>query len=450
MQKTRRSIVTSILAGIALLGGLIGLLFFQHTAIAQTQNTRPIVTVLTIQGAIGPAVQDYIEHGILESEKLQAKAIVLTMDTPGGLDTSMRGIIKSILNSSIPVISFVYPSGSRAASAGTYILYASHIAAMAPGTNLGAATPISIISPEKGDEKNKKENAGEIKAINDAKAYIRSLAQLRNRNAEWAESAVTKAQTLSANEALKLNVIDLVAPSIVDLLKAVNDKTVLINHIPTKIKSSNAELLQIHPTWRNKILNVITNPSVAYILLMIGVYGLFFEFMNPGYVAPGVIGAIALFLALYAFQLLPINYAGFLLIIIGIIFMVAEVFFPSFGSLGLGGIVSFVIGSFLLFDTEAPGFTLPWSIIAGVAITTSIFMLGLVQLLVRSRLKPVVSGTQTLIGKTGLIEKDGNHFWVIVQGERWKVISNDALHDKQSIKVVRVDGLTLVVEPLNK
>lgn len=450
MQKTRHFIFATILAGIALLCGLIGLLFFQNTAIAQTQNTHPVVTVLTIQGAIGPAVQDYVEHGILESEKLQAKAIVLTMDTPGGLDTSMRGIIKSILNSSIPVISFVYPSGSRAASAGTYILYASHIAAMAPGTNLGAATPISIISPEKGDEKNKKGNAGEIKAINDAKAYIRSLAQLRGRNESWAMQAVTSAQTLSANEALKLNVIDLVSPSIADLLKEVNGKTVLIHNIPTKIESLHAELLSIHPTWRNKILNVITDPSVAYILLMIGVYGLFFEFMNPGYVAPGVIGAIALFLALYAFQLLPINYAGFLLIIIGIIFMVAEVFFPSFGSLGLGGIVSFVIGSFLLFDTQAPGFTLPWSIIAGVAITTSIFMLGLVQLLVRSRFKPVVSGTQTLIGKTGLIEKDGNYFWVIVQGERWKVKSNDALHDKQSVKIVRVDGLTLVVEPLNK
>lgn len=446
MKKTRRFIFALILSVIAVLS----VLFFQHTAIAQTQNTHSVVTVLTIQGAIGPAVQDYVEHGILESEKLQAKAIVLTMDTPGGLDTSMRGIIKSILNASIPVISFVYPSGSRAASAGTYILYASHIAAMAPGTNLGAATPISIISPEKLDEKNKKENTGEIKAINDAKAYIRSLAQLRNRNAEWAEIAVTKAQTLSANEALKFQVIDFISPSISDLLKEINGKTVNINHIPTKINTLNAEIVKINPNWRNKILNVITDPSVAYILLMIGVYGLFFEFMNPGYVAPGVIGAIALFLALYAFQLLPINYAGFLLIIIGIIFMVAEVFFPAFGSLGFGGIVSFVIGSFLLFDTEAPGFTLPWQLITGVAITTGLFMIGLVQLLVRSRFKPVVSGTQTLIGKMGLIEKDGDHFWVIVQGERWKVASNDTLHDKQSVKIVRVNGLTLVVEPSNK
>lgn len=446
MRKNRHLIFTHLCAWIVLLTGLIVLLFFQHTVFAQAENTRSIVTVLNIQGAIGPAVQDYVEHGIKESEKLQAKAIVLTMDTPGGLDTSMRGIIKSILGSSIPVISFVYPGGSRAASAGTYILYASHIAAMAPGTNLGAATPISIISPEKSDEKNKKENVAEMKAINDAKAYIRSLAQLRNRNESWAIKAVTTAQTLSADEALKLNVIDVVAPSIPDLLKTINGKTVLINHIPTTINTANAELLQINPNWRNKILNVITDPSIAYILLMIGVYGLFFEFMNPGYVAPGVIGAIALFLALYAFQLLPINYAGFLLIVLGIIFMVAEAFLASFGALGFGGIASFVIGSFLLFDTEAPGFTLPWALIAGVAITTGLFMIGLVQLLVRSRSKPVVSGTESMIGKNGIIEKDGDHFWVLVNGERWKVKSEDLLYDKQSVKIVRVEGLTLIVK----
>lgn len=451
MRKIPRSIYAPVAAGIMLLTGLIGSLFFQHTAIAQTQNSYSVVTVLSIQGAIGPAVQDYIEHGILESKKLQAKAIVLTMDTPGGLDTSMRGIIKSILGSSVPVIGFVYPSGSRAASAGTYILYASHVAAMAPGTNLGAATPISIISPNKLNEKDKsekKENPEQMKAINDAKAYIQSLAQLRHRNASWAMQAVTSAQTLSANEALKLNVIDLVSPTIADLLQAVNGKIVLIHHTPTKIESTHVELLLINPTWRNKILNIITDPSVAYILMMIGVYGLFFEFMNPGYVAPGVIGAIALFLALYAFQLLPINYAGFLLIVLGIIFMVAEIFFPSFGALGFGGIISFVIGSFLLFDTTAPGFTLPWSLIAGVAITTGLFMIGLMQLLIRSRFKPVVSGTQTLIGKNGTIEKDGNHFWVMVNGERWKVKSNDVLFDKQSVKIAQVDGLILIVQAI--
>ena len=443
MQKNRYLMLT------ALLIGLTGLLFFQSAAIAQPKNPSSIVTVLNIQGAIGPAVQDYVEHGIKESEKLQAKAIILTMDTPGGLDTSMRGIIKSILHSSIPVISFVYPSGARAASAGTYILYASHIAAMAPGTNLGAATPVSIVSPEKSDEKNKKENASELKAINDAKATIRSLAQLRNRNEQWAVTAVTKAESLSANEALKLNVINFVVPSIPELLKEANGTSVSINNAPTTINTADATLIHIQPNWRNKILSVITDPSVAYILLMIGVYGLFFEFMSPGYVAPGVIGAISLFLALYAFQLLPINYVGFILIVLGIIFMVAESFVPSYGSLGLGGIVGFLIGSFLLFETEVPGFTLPWKLISGVTITTGLFMIVLVQLLLRSRLKPVVSGVETMIGKSGVIEKDGDHFWVLINGERWKATSNDMLFEKETVTIICVDGLTLIVKAID-
>ncbi|OGT43658.1 MAG: hypothetical protein A3F13_10080 [Gammaproteobacteria bacterium RIFCSPHIGHO2_12_FULL_40_19] len=446
MHKNRYSIC------VALLIGLTGLLFFQSaTAIAQTKNSS-IVTVLNIQGAIGPAVQDYVLHGIKESEKLQAKAIVLTMDTPGGLDTSMRGIIKSILHSPVPVISFVYPSGARAASAGTYILYASHIAAMTPGTNLGAATPVSIVSPEKSDEKNKKENkenASTLKAINDAKAYIRSLAQLRNRNEQWAVTAVTKADSLSATEALKLNVINFVAPSISELLKETNGKIVSINNVPTTINTADATLLHIQPNWRNKILTIMTDPSVAYILLMLGVYGLFFEFMNPGYVAPGVVGAISLLMASYAFQLLPINYAGFTLIVLGIIFMVAESFLPSYGALGLGGIVGFLIGSFLLFDTEAPEFTLPWQLISGVTITTGLFMIGLVQLILRSRFKPVVSGVETMIGKVGIIEKDTDHFWVLINGGRWKATSKDALFDKQTVTIMRVDGLTLIVKAID-
>lgn len=453
MQKPRHFIFSPILAGIALLCGLIGLLFFQLTSIAQTQNTHPVVTVLTIQGAIGPAVQDYVEHGILESQKLQAKAIVLTIDTPGGLDSSMRGIIKSILSSNIPIISYVYPSGARAASAGTYILYASSIAAMASGTNLGAATPVNIASPEKSDGKNKteqkekKENASTLKAINDAKAYIRGLAQLHGRNEKWAVKAITHAESLSANEAFKLNVINIVSPSISDLLNQINGKTVLANQVSIKLNTKDAQLLSIMPNWKNKILSFITDPSVAYILLMLGVYGLFFEFMNPGYVAPGVIGAISLLVALYAFQLLPINYAGLILIVLGIIFMVAETFVSSFGALGLGGIVSFVIGSFLLFETKAPGFSLPLSLIAGVTITSALFLIGLTQLLLRSWFKPVVSGTETMIGKMGVIEKDEDRFWILINGERWNVKSKNVLQDKQLVKIIRVEGLTIIVEP---
>lgn len=450
MRKNLYSAIIHLFAWIILLLiGCMSLFLFQSAVASPAADSHPIVTVLTIQGAIGPAVQDYIEHGIIKSEKLQARAIVLTIDTPGGLDTAMRGIIKSILNSTIPVISFVYPSGSRAASAGTYILYASHIAAMAPGTNLGAATPISIISSEKSDEKNKKDSAAEMKAVNDAKAYIRSLAQLRNRNVAWAVKAVTGAQTLSASEALKLQVIDFVAPSIPNLLKMVNGKTVTINNASTIINTKNAELVYVYPSWRNKILSVITDPSIAYVLLMIGVYGLFFEFMSPGYVVPGVMGAISLFLALYAFQLLPINYAGFILVILGVIFMVAECFLPAFGAIGFGGIVSFIIGSFLLFDTDVPGFALPWQLITGISIITALFLIGAIQLILRSRRRPVVSGTETLIGKSGTIEKDRDHSWVIVNGERWNVSSSDVLCDKQQVIIIRTEGLTLVVKSIN-
>jgi len=426
---------------------LLGLLSFQLTAIAQTNNADSLVTVLTIQGAIGPAVQDYVQDGIKESERLHAKAIVLTMDTPGGLDTSMRGMIKSILSSPIPVMSFVYPSGARAASAGTYILYASSIAAMAKGTNLGAATPVSLVASEK---KEKTKNASALKSVNDAKAYIRSLAQLHGRNVQWAVKAVTQAESLSADEALKLNVIDFVASSIPDLLKQANGKSVLVNQKPVTINMAHVQLLKIKPDWKNKILSVITDPSVAYILLMLGVCGLFFEFMNPGYVAPGVIGAMALLIALYAFQLLPINYAGLLLIVLGIIFMVAEAFVPSFGALGLGGIVSFVVGSFLLFTTKVPGLSLPWGLIAGVTIISALFLIGLIQLLLRSRYKPVVSGIETMIGKTGVIEKDADCIWIIVNGERWQVASKDVLHDQQTVKIVRVDGLTCIVKVLER
>lgn len=437
--------------------GLFGLmLFICIKSFAQSTSTNSVVTVLSIDGAIGPAVQAYVERGILESEKRQAQAIVLTIDTPGGLDSSMRGIIKSILHSTVPVIGFVYPSGARAASAGTYILYASHLAAMAPGTNLGAATPVSIVSPDKLNEKNKeekkqtKENASEMKALNDAKAYIRSLAQLRKRNEQWAVSAVTQANSLSAEEALKSNVINFIAQSIPDVLKKANGKTVLVNNVSTTINTDNVTMLPIQPNWRDKILNVITNPSVAYILLMIGVYGLFFEFMNPGYVSPGVIGAISLFLALYAFQLLPIDYVGLSLIVLGIVFMIAEAFLPSFGALGLGGIISFITGSFLLFDTEIPGFNLPWQIITGVTITTGLFLIVVAQLALRSRLKPVVSGVETMIGKIGVIEKEGDRCWVIVNGERWKANSQAVLFEKQKVKIVRVDGLTLWVEAIDK
>lgn len=419
--------------------------------------------VLRINGAIGPGVADYVVRGIETAQKQGASAVVLTMDTPGGLATAMRRMIKSILSADIPVIGYVTPSGARAASAGTYLLYASHIAAMAPGTNLGAATPVSIGAPsgiggqdkdkDKNNKKNKKKNqpkvsATNLKAINDAKAYIKSLAELRGRNVKWAVKAVTEADSISANEALKKNVINVIAVSIPALLNKINDQSVIIDGKSVVLKTTNLALKPIHPTWRDKILAVITNPSVAYILMMLGVYGLFFEFMNPGFIVPGVVGGISLLVALYAFQMLPINYAGVILIVLGLVFMIAEVFVPSFGALGLGGIIGFLIGSFLLMDTDVPGFSLPWQLIIGVTISTALFIIGAIQLIVRSRNKPVVSGQEGMIGKVGTIEKVGKQTWVIVSGERWHVKSDENLKNDQQVKVIATEGMVLKVSKL--
>lgn len=320
--------------------------------------------LLEINGAIGPATSDYFTRGLAKAEKAQAELVVLRMDTPGGLDTSMRAINKAILSSSIPVVTYVAPDGARAASAGTYILYASHIAAMAPATNLGAATPVRIGGiPGTGDKDGKKDKGKDSnqdamgrKAVNDAKAYIRGLAQKRGRNVAWAEKAVEKAESLSAKEALKLNVINLIATDIPDLMAQLNEYKVEVLNKEVILKTEGIEILALKPDWRNRLLNTVSNPNIAYILLLIGIYGLIFEFANPGFVVPGVVGAICLLLGLYALHVLPVSFAGAALLLLGIALMVAEAFVPSFGALGIGGVVAFVFGSLMLIDTEGiPG-----------------------------------------------------------------------------------------------
>ncbi|MGR8942496.1 MAG: NfeD family protein, partial [Gammaproteobacteria bacterium] len=305
-----------------------------------------------------------------------AKAVLIVMDTPGGLDTSMRQIIKNIIASPVPVITYVAPGGARAASAGTYILYASHMAAMTPGTNLGAATPVQLISPDNLDDQAaekpaKTSPAGSAaknpmarKAINDAVAYIRSLAELRGRNADWAEQAVRASASLTAEQALKLNVIDILAADRTDLLKQLNRRTVNVLGRDVILSTGNTTIRAIDPDWRSRLLAVITNPNIAYILMLAGIYGLIFEFSNPGSIIPGTIGGICLLLALYAFQILPVNYAGMALILLGIALMIAEAFVPGFGILGFGGLIAFVIGSVILMDTDAPGFGVNIALIA--------------------------------------------------------------------------------------
>ena len=420
---------------------------------AETTSSQTAI-LLDIQGGIGPGTQDFIQSGLKTAAKQQAQVIILQMDTPGGLSTSMRGIIKEILASPIPVIGYVAPSGARAASAGTYILYACQVAAMAPGTNLGAATPVSIGGGTPGGSKEKehakKSSASDQKALNDARAYIRGLAQLRGRNEKWAEQAVTQAASLSAKEALQLNVINFIATDISEVLEKANGMKVSVLGKTVTLQTTHVTVKHILPNWRSKFLAVITDPSVAYILLMIGFYGLFFEFANPGFIVPGVVGGIALLLALYAFQLLPINYAGLALILLGIAFVIAEAFMPSFGALGIGGVISFVVGSLLLIKTDVHAFTIPLYLILIVSIVSAAFFLLVLNMALRSRRRPVVSGAEWVIGQRGTVTMSHDIIWVRIRGERWQCRSEVSLQEGQEVVVIAIQGLTLLVEPVEK
>ena len=437
---------------------------------AQDQaETVPIVKAgrviqLQLDGAIGPASSDYIERSLDSAAAAgDVQLILIRIDTPGGLDSSMRQIIKKIIASPVPVASYVAPSGARAASAGTYILYASHIAAMAPATNLGAATPVQLIgpealgkdksrpdqdnaAPEKRDRTEASENPMAHKVLNDAVAYIRGLANMRGRNADWAEKAVREAASLPAEEVLQLGVIDLIARDRADLLRQLDGRRVNVLGREITLHTTGAVVQDIAPDWRSELLAVITNPNIAYVLLLIGIYGLIFEFTNPGAVVPGVIGGICLLLAMFALQMLPINYAGMALILLGIALMIAETFVPSVGILGFGGVAAFVIGSVILMDTDAPGFGINLGLVGGFALSSAAFFILALGMLFKSRQRPVVSGREEMLGRTGEALEDFTSTGLVrIHSETWRTRTDAPVHKHDT--VTGLEGLTLLVTP---
>lgn len=415
---------------------------------ADSQQKGQSAWVLSLEGPIGPAVADYLIRGIDQAEAAGAPLVIIRMDTPGGLDLSMRDIIQRILAANLPVISYVSPDGARAASAGTFLLYASHVAAMAPSTTLGAATPVAMGAGPQQDEAASQQDALSKKQINDAVAYIRELAELRGRNADWAEQAVREAASLGAQQALDQQVVDLIAADMADLLVQLHERKVTLGSRELTLETENLTLAEHQPDWRSQLLAVITNPSLAYVLMMIGIYGLIYEFSNPGIGGPGILGAICLLLALYAFQMLPVNYLGIALIVLGLTLMVSETFVPSFGVLGVGGALAFVLGSFVLMDTDVPAYQIGFPLIAGFAVMSLLVCVASVGMAVRAHRRKALLGPESWVGETARALADFDQCGhVRIQGETWQAQSTVPIKKGQRVRVQAVHDLVLDVTP---
>lgn len=408
-----------------------------------------LVVKLEIKGAIGPASSEYLKEGMAFARERNAQILLIELDTPGGLSSSMREMIQSITNSPIPVVTYVYPKGAHAASAGTYLLYASHIAAMSPGTNLGAATPVSLMpSPSGVDSNGSNISTLEKKVTNDAVAYIKSLAELNDRNISWALSAVEEAKSISARDAVAFGVIDLIAQNREELLEKLDGRSLVVSGKSVTLNTENATLQSFEPSWKSRFLSTITNPNIAYILLLLAIYGIFFELMNPGSIFPGVIGVISGVVALYALNMIPFNYAGLLLILLGIAFMVAEVFVAGFGILGIGGVIAFAFGSLLLFDADTLGQSVSIPLIIAFTLSSLAFFVLVMKLFLSSRSAKVVSGADEMIGAAAQVVDVGeNGYLVHCHGERWSAVSESKLSIGQDVEVVELLGLVLKVIP---
>ena len=412
------------------------------------QEKNPVFNVITVDGIITAPTAKYIAASIDDAQKDKAEGLIILLDTPGGMDTAMRDIAKSILNAPLPVIVFVYPPGARAASAGVIITEAAHIAAMAPGTNIGAAHPVSIGIGGSMEDKDKTMSR---KIENDAAAYARSIAALRGRSEEWVEKAVRKSESITADEALKLNVIDFVAPDVEKLLAAIDQKEVNLASGKKKISTKNAVINNKKMGTRQGILSAISDPNISYILLLIGLAGLYFELSTPGAILPGVIGGISLLLAFFGFSTLPVNYTGILLIIFGVILFIAEIKVMSHGILTVGGVISLVMGSLLIFDTQEPALRISLQVLVPAILVASGFFIVVIWLAVKAQMRKHYTGTEAMVGEeTEALTDIADEGKVFTRGEYWSAKSEKPIKKGARVRVVKVEGLSLIVDEIKK
>ena len=413
---------------------------------------------IKIDDAISPGTYKYLNDAFIEAEKINSKLILIELNTPGGLVTTTREMVQKILNSNIPIVMYVSPKGSRAASAGTFLMYASHVAAMSPSTNIGAATPVNLggsnpVDPqkkEKNEDKTKElHDSMQKKILNDTVAYIKSIAEHKNRNVQWAIKAVKEGKSISANEALEKNVIDFIASDISELMLKIHGKKIKVNNKEIVLNTKDVNIILFVASWKTKILMSISNPNVAYIFLILAIYGILFEMMNPGSIFPGVIGAVSALIALYSLNILPFNYVGLLLIFLGVLLMLAEITVSGFGILGIAGVTSFTLGSFLLFDEKTLGVGISYPIIISITLVSLGFFGYLLGFLIKVRNEKSSIGIENLLNqKATVISIDNNEYKVLVDGELWSAVSNEELEVNDEVLIEKIDGLLIHVRSI--